>query len=317
MKSALDGVRHGMRHRVRHRVRPRDLLTIKDGAREREIEYSCLEDIRAYEILVLKEVKELKEVEKFKEVKELREVKELKYVKELKEVKEIKEVKELKEVNELKGVKVNEDLKSKLNIPARLDVKSKGVVTHVYVTYGIKCSLCLKHGHKRANCPRKTDKLVLPVDAPAARTQRWTKPPSTSNTMLAAAPTPAASAAPPAAPTPAAVDPAPPPSRASNALGISALKIWSRKHQGKKGRARCRGLPHPSPCPPTTPPSQHQLRNCLHPSSRPPNTLQPCRAFIRGELPCPFRRDSIPRASCPCAEHQPNAITTRAFLDQY
>ncbi|UYV68070.1 hypothetical protein LAZ67_5002968 [Cordylochernes scorpioides] len=29
-------------------------------------------------------------------------------------------------------------------IPARLDVKSKVVVTHVYVTYGIKCSLCFK-----------------------------------------------------------------------------------------------------------------------------------------------------------------------------
>ncbi|UYV77408.1 hypothetical protein LAZ67_15000910 [Cordylochernes scorpioides] len=36
-------------------------------------------------------------------------------------------------------------------IPARLDVKSKGMVTHVYVTYGIKCSLCFKQGHKRAN----------------------------------------------------------------------------------------------------------------------------------------------------------------------
>ncbi|UYV67836.1 hypothetical protein LAZ67_5002189 [Cordylochernes scorpioides] len=27
-------------------------------------------------------------------------------------------------------------------IPARLDIKSKGIATHVYVTYGIKCSLC-------------------------------------------------------------------------------------------------------------------------------------------------------------------------------
>ncbi|UYV72240.1 hypothetical protein LAZ67_9002305 [Cordylochernes scorpioides] len=55
------------------------------------------------------------------------------------------------------------------HVPARLDVKSKGLVTHFYVTYGIKCSLCLKSGHKRANCPRKTglqeDKLVLPVEA--------------------------------------------------------------------------------------------------------------------------------------------------------
>ncbi|UYV80580.1 hypothetical protein LAZ67_19000797 [Cordylochernes scorpioides] len=33
-------------------------------------------------------------------------------------------------------------------IPALLDVKSKGVVTHVYMTYGIKCSLCFKQEHK-------------------------------------------------------------------------------------------------------------------------------------------------------------------------
>ncbi|UYV73068.1 hypothetical protein LAZ67_10001734 [Cordylochernes scorpioides] len=78
------------------------------------------------------------------------------------------------------GVKIS-------HIPARLDVKSKGVVTHFYVTYGIKCSLCHKQGHKGANCPRKTgvqeDKLVLPVKTPAVRTQGWTKPLSTSNTM--------------------------------------------------------------------------------------------------------------------------------------
>ncbi|UYV80768.1 hypothetical protein LAZ67_19001672 [Cordylochernes scorpioides] len=99
-------------------------------------------------------------------------------------------------------------------IPARLEVKSKGMVTHVYVTYGIKCSLCHKQGHKRANCPRKTglqeDKLVLPIDAPAARTQGWTKPPSTSNTMPAAAPTPAEQTPPTAA-----VEPAPPPTPSS------------------------------------------------------------------------------------------------------
>ncbi|UYV84669.1 hypothetical protein LAZ67_X003051 [Cordylochernes scorpioides] len=71
------------------------------------------------------------------------------------------------------GVKIS-------HIPARLDVKSKGVVTHFYVTYGIKCSLCHKQGHKRAISLRKTglqeDKLVLPVEAPAARTQGWTNP---------------------------------------------------------------------------------------------------------------------------------------------
>ncbi|UYV79890.1 hypothetical protein LAZ67_18000989 [Cordylochernes scorpioides] len=105
-------------------------------------------------------------------------------------------------------------------IPARLDVKAKGVVTHVYVTYDIKCSLCYKKGHKRANCPRKTglqeDKLVIPLDAPASRTQGWTRPPSTSNTVPATAPTPGSSPAPTADHTPAAVDTAPPPSRAFN-----------------------------------------------------------------------------------------------------
>ncbi|UYV73066.1 hypothetical protein LAZ67_10001732 [Cordylochernes scorpioides] len=86
------------------------------------------------------------------------------------------------------GVKIS-------HIPARLDVKFKGVVTHFYVTYDIKCSLCHKQGHKGENCPRKTgvqeDKLVPSVETPAVHTQGWAKPPSTSNTMPAAAPTPA------------------------------------------------------------------------------------------------------------------------------
>ncbi|UYV72114.1 K02A2.6-like [Cordylochernes scorpioides] len=57
------------------------------------------------------------------------------------------------------------------HIPAWLDIKSKGEVTHVYLTYGIKFS---------ANCPLKKglqeDKLVLPVNAPAAHTQAWNAP---------------------------------------------------------------------------------------------------------------------------------------------
>ncbi|UYV75726.1 Transposase [Cordylochernes scorpioides] len=65
-------------------------------------------------------------------------------------------------------------------IPARLNVKAKGVVTHVYLTYGIKCFLC-----KRANCSRKTglqeDKLLLPVDSTGASTKAWTEPLSNSN----------------------------------------------------------------------------------------------------------------------------------------
>ncbi|UYV78685.1 hypothetical protein LAZ67_16002386 [Cordylochernes scorpioides] len=83
-------------------------------------------------------------------------------------------------------------------IPARLDVKSKGKATHVYVTYGIKCSLCNRQGHKRANCPRKTGlqerHLLLPVDAPLVSTAIPSKPPSNSNAPLppVAAPPPAA-----------------------------------------------------------------------------------------------------------------------------
>ncbi|UYV78543.1 hypothetical protein LAZ67_16001952 [Cordylochernes scorpioides] len=118
------------------------------------------------------------------------------------------------------GVKIS-------HIPARLDVKSKGVVTHFYVSYGIKCTLCHKQGHKRANCPRKTgvqeDKLVLPVEAPAVRTQGWTKPTSTSNTIPAAAPTSADHRPQQTSPT-AAVETAPPPSRASNAQQAELIK---------------------------------------------------------------------------------------------
>ncbi|UYV75025.1 hypothetical protein LAZ67_12002136 [Cordylochernes scorpioides] len=127
------------------------------------------------------------------------------------------------------------------HIPARLDVKSKEMVTHFYVTYGIKCSLCHKQGNKRANCPRKTcfqeDKLMLPVEVPAARTKGWTKPPSTSNTMPAAAPKPADHRPQEPLPT-AAVETAPPPSRASNAQQEDLIL----KSIPTSSRARCRGL---------------------------------------------------------------------------
>ncbi|UYV80005.1 hypothetical protein LAZ67_18001377 [Cordylochernes scorpioides] len=82
-------------------------------------------------------------------------------------------------------------------IPARLDIKTKGVTTPVYVTYGIRCSLCHRQGHKRANCPQRTgseDKLLFPERPPVARPKAWSKPlafsPQVSPT---AAPTPAAS----------------------------------------------------------------------------------------------------------------------------
>ncbi|UYV74288.1 hypothetical protein LAZ67_11002873 [Cordylochernes scorpioides] len=219
------------------------------------------------------------------------------------------------------GVKIS-------HIPARLDVKSKGVVTHFYVTYGIKCSLCHKQGHKRANCPRKTgvqeDKLVLPVEAPAARTQGWTKPPSTSNTMLAAAPKPADHRPQKTSPT-AAVETAPPPSRASNAQQedlthkpiptTSALKNLEAKTSKKARPGVEASLIQAHALQQLRPLNTSCVIVCTH-QADPLNTLQPCRAFARGELPCPSLRDSSPRASCSGAEHQPNAITTRALLDQ-
>ncbi|UYV60366.1 hypothetical protein LAZ67_1000955 [Cordylochernes scorpioides] len=83
-------------------------------------------------------------------------------------------------------------------IPARLDVKSKGVVIHVYVTYDIKCSLFYKQGHKRTKCPRKTglqeSNLLLAVDAPVVRSNAASKAPITSS-----APSPSVAAPPPVA----------------------------------------------------------------------------------------------------------------------
>ncbi|UYV85183.1 hypothetical protein LAZ67_X004846, partial [Cordylochernes scorpioides] len=112
------------------------------------------------------------------------------------------------------------------HILARLDIKSKGVTSHVYVTYGIKCSLCYKHGHKRANCPRKTGvqeaNLLLHLDPPAGPNNAGGRQPSSSNVMPAPVPTPAAgpsstaapipdvSPEPPAAPPTPATSPAPP-----------------------------------------------------------------------------------------------------------
>ncbi|UYV80778.1 hypothetical protein LAZ67_19001715 [Cordylochernes scorpioides] len=135
------------------------------------------------------------------------------------------------------------------HIPARLEIKSKGVTSHVYVTYGIRCSLCHKQGHKRSNCPRKTGvqeaSLLLPGDSSPGPKNAGRRQPPSSNTMPAlsptkaagppsiAAPTPAASSAPPAAPPPAAqtqttaaVDPSPPPPRLSS--GVKESKTSSR-----------------------------------------------------------------------------------------
>ncbi|UYV70113.1 hypothetical protein LAZ67_7001837, partial [Cordylochernes scorpioides] len=112
------------------------------------------------------------------------------------------------------------------HIPARLDIKSKRVTSHVYVTYGIKCSLCYKHGHKRANCPPKTGvqeaNLLLHLDPPAGPNNAGGRQPSSSNVMPAPVPTPAAGPSstaapipdvtpePPAAPPTPATSPAPP-----------------------------------------------------------------------------------------------------------
>ncbi|UYV85181.1 hypothetical protein LAZ67_X004834 [Cordylochernes scorpioides] len=98
------------------------------------------------------------------------------------------------------------------HIPARLEIKSKGATSHVYVTYDIKCSLCYKHGHKRAN-PRKTGvqeaNLLLHLDPPAGPNNAGGRQPSSSNAMPAPVPTPAADSTSTPAPIPAA-SPAPP-----------------------------------------------------------------------------------------------------------
>ncbi|UYV75771.1 hypothetical protein LAZ67_13001284 [Cordylochernes scorpioides] len=104
------------------------------------------------------------------------------------------------------------------HIPARLEIKAKGVTSHVYVTYGIKCSLCYKHGHKRANCPRKTGvqeaNLLL---HPAATNNAGRGLPSSLNTKPALVLTPAAGTTSTAAPTPA-------PSQAFTAVPSSAAQ---------------------------------------------------------------------------------------------
>ncbi|UYV84389.1 hypothetical protein LAZ67_X001992 [Cordylochernes scorpioides] len=146
-------------------------------------------------------------------------------------------------------------------IPARLDVKYEGVITHVYVTYSIKYSLCHKQGHKCANCLQtclQEDKLVLPVNVLAARTQGWTKPPSTSNTMPTTAPTPA-DHRPQQTPPTSAVNTAPPSSRASNAQQedltpkpiptTSALKNPEPKTSNKKSQGPVSRPPSSKPMP--------------------------------------------------------------------
>ncbi|UYV69981.1 hypothetical protein LAZ67_7001376 [Cordylochernes scorpioides] len=82
-------------------------------------------------------------------------------------------------------------------IPARLEIKTKGIITPVYVSYGIRCSLYHRQGHKRANCPQKAgmteDKLLFSERPPVARPNVWSKPlASSSQASPAVAPTPAA-----------------------------------------------------------------------------------------------------------------------------
>ncbi|UYV74227.1 hypothetical protein LAZ67_11002528 [Cordylochernes scorpioides] len=92
------------------------------------------------------------------------------------------------------------------HIPACLEINSKGVTSHVYVTYGIKCSLCYKHRHKRANCPRKTGvqeaNLLLHLDPPAGPNNAGGRQLSSSNVMPAPVPTPAAGSTSTPAPIP-------------------------------------------------------------------------------------------------------------------
>ncbi|UYV82190.1 hypothetical protein LAZ67_21001302 [Cordylochernes scorpioides] len=141
------------------------------------------------------------------------------------------------------------------HIPARLEIKSKGVTSHVYVTYGIKCSLCYKHGHKRANCPRKTGvqeaNLLLHLDPLAGPNNAGGRQPSSSNAMPTPVPTPAAgstsapapipdASAPPAAPTTQAALPAPPsaPAPAPETLPTASVDPVPPTSKQSRGGAR-------------------------------------------------------------------------------
>ncbi|UYV75157.1 hypothetical protein LAZ67_12002693 [Cordylochernes scorpioides] len=110
----------------------------------------------------------------------------------------------------LDGVKLS-------HIPARLEIKSKGVTSHVYVTYGIRCSLCQKKATNALNAPgRLVSKrlayfyqgtLLAPKNAgrrqpPFSNTMPALSPTKAAGPPSTAAPTPAASSAPPAAPPP-------------------------------------------------------------------------------------------------------------------
>ncbi|UYV83382.1 hypothetical protein LAZ67_23000834 [Cordylochernes scorpioides] len=97
-------------------------------------------------------------------------------------------------------------------IPARLEIKAKGMISSVYVSYGIRCSLCHRQGHKRANCPQKTgmteDKLLFPERTPVTRPIAWSKLlDSCSQASPAAAPTSAAEIPPPPTATAVAIPP--------------------------------------------------------------------------------------------------------------
>ncbi|UYV63025.1 hypothetical protein LAZ67_2002879 [Cordylochernes scorpioides] len=62
------------------------------------------------------------------------------------------------------------------NILARLNIKAKGVTMPVYVPYRILCSLHLRQGHKRANCPQRTgseNMLLFPERPLVAHPNAW------------------------------------------------------------------------------------------------------------------------------------------------
>ncbi|UYV67775.1 hypothetical protein LAZ67_5001970, partial [Cordylochernes scorpioides] len=125
-----------------------------------------------------------------------------------------------------------------------------------FITLRDGVKLSQPHGHKRANCPRKTGvqeaNLLLHLDPPAGPNNAGGRQPSSSNVMPAPVPTPAAgptstaapipdaSSAPPSAPTTPAAPPAPPaaPAPAPETLPTASVNPVPPTSKQSRGGAR-------------------------------------------------------------------------------